>query len=128
MIGLPVKAMDGQAEQYGKKVSDLQKDVRIGGGRISGTLNKVESFDGFGTEEAKKPHHYLALDFGALDADRITTRITTAGEGKEVDATTDKFCIYMVKDKDDQEIEVSAERGGRITARTYSLRDLVLAS
>ena len=117
--------MDGGTACYGKKASELQEDITVSSDAISGTLKKIDDYsEAFGDTE--KSGHFLALAFTADNEATVKTKII-GGEKGEVDATKDKYCVYRIKDKDTQKIQVTAEKGGQSTERTYSLTKLTLA-
>ena len=69
--------------------------------------------------------HYLALSFES-DADKIKTKVI-GGSGVDTDCTSDKFCVYRIKDTS-QKIEVKVIKGDETNTKVYTLNNLVLES
>ena len=72
MIGLTVEAEDGETVIFGHTVSDLQTDVAVADGAITGTLAYTK------TGQLKKdwgPGNFLALKFSDIDADATSVLV-----------------------------------------------------
>lgn len=124
MISLAVEAADGGAQYYGKKASELQENVTVSEDAISGTLKKVEDYaEAFPGAESG---HFLALTFTFDEGTTVKTKVI-GGKNTDVDATKDKYCVYRIENKDTQQIQVTATKGGQSVEKTYSLAQLVLS-
>lgn len=124
MISLAVNAADGGAQYYGKKVSELQENVNVSEDAISGELKSVEDYSEAFPEE--KSGHFLALTFTFDEGTTVKTKVI-GGKNTDVDATKDKYCVYLIQNKDTQKIQITATKGEQSVEKTYSLTGLVLA-
>lgn len=94
---------------------------------ITGKLLNVSGYTAFDTGHAENQSgHFLALDFTANMGATIKTKVI-GGSGNTTDLTSDKYCVYRITDNQGQQIEVVAEKDGKKTTKTYSLKGLTLA-
>lgn len=126
MTSLSVDAMNGEADCYGLKAKDLQENIRITDGVISGTLKYIEGFSGFSSKPAQQSGNYLALSFASENAEKIETKVNNGDSGSYTDLTNDKFCVYRIKNPITQSIEVRLTNDGDVSRKTYGLQGLVL--
>lgn len=121
-----ISATDGGATKYGLQVDALQENIQIAEDAITGKLKKVESYPQFGDKEASSPGHYLALDVEVPEGATVTTKIEGGTNPNYVDLTSDKFCVYRIKDKDSQKIKIKTQKGDEEVEKTYDLTGLEL--
>ena len=98
----------------------------IGANAITGTLKQVSGYEQFSNIEGEQSGHYLALSFSADEGAAIKTKLIGGKKG-EVDCTADKFCVYLISDKDTQSISVTVEKDQKTKEKKYSLKGLTLA-
>lgn len=120
-----ITATDSGATKYGLEVSNLQENIQITEDAITGKLKKLESYPQFGDEEASSPGHYLALDVEVPEGATVTTKIEGGTNPGYVDLTTDKFCVYRIKNTS-QKIKIKTQKGGEEVEKTYDLTGLEL--
>lgn len=120
-----ISATDGGTERYGLQVDALQENIQITEDAITGKLKKVESYPQFGDEEASSPGHYLALDVEVPDGAKVTTKIEGGTNPDYVDLTSDKFCVYRIKNTS-QKIKIKTQKGDEEVEKTYGLTGLEL--
>ena len=127
MIGLSVKAGDGESNYFGVPAKDLQSGVVISGLKVSGTLHKQEKFEAFNpSDPSEQTGYYLVLKLDGDPDATIKTQMTGgSSKGKEV-TVDDGFCIYLIKEPSEQKIVVKIENGEDSVERTYDLSGLVL--
>lgn len=107
MIGLTVEAEDGETVIFGHTVSDLQTDVAVADGAITGTLAYTK------TGQLKKdwgPGNFLALKFSDIDADATSVLVglePSEGSGLvELINDPDKNGVFKITNKDTQKLVV----------------------
>lgn len=122
-----VSATDGGTTRYGKQASELQEGIQVTGTSIKGKLKLVSEYAGFGGTEATQPDHYLALDFTIPEGSNVSTIVEGGDNKKYVDLTSDKYCVYRIKDQNTQKIKVKTVKGGKEVEQTYDLTGLTLA-
>lgn len=111
----------------GKVVSDLQSDVTISNGVISGTLKYVTGYTGFSGNVEEQSGNYLALHFDTnIDVDSITVELLNGTVGHPVTLDSDGLIVLRIADKDTQSVRVVATKGADIAVETYSLSGLTL--
>ena len=98
----------------GKVLADLQTDVEIDGGDITGTLHYLSDYTG-------QSGNYICLHF----ASSVPATITAAYNDKTVTLTDDGILIVRVADKDNP-LTVTATYNGQTVAHTYDLTGLTL--
>ena len=121
-----VSVTSSGTQRYGLQVDTLQEGIRVTENAITGNLKLVDSYPQFGDEEASNPGHYLALDVTVPEGSTVTTKIDGGTKPDYVDLTSDKFCVYRIKDKDTQKIKIKTRKGEEEVEKTYSLTGLVL--
>ena len=111
--------------KYGVDLSTLVSGLTITGTDIKGTLNY---YDGSNWElgtwsEEQKAGNFLPL---SLSSDGTITVQVIGGDNGPTQVT-DGFCIFRIKDKNTQSIQVKASGGGgKENTKTYSLTGLTL--
>lgn len=117
-----------KGDLYGKTVSDLQSDIVVSDGAITGTLNYVTGYEGFnGLEVEEQSGNYLALDFTAVPwPDSLTVELVGGKKGPVALSELDDFCVFRITNKDTQTIQVVAKSGDETSTTNYSLSGLTL--
>lgn len=125
MISATVEAGDSGTEYLNKPASELQENIRIINTNISGTLHKVDDFVDFNPDEpSEQSGHYLVLKMAPLEEATIKTKII-GGTKPEV-TVDDGFCVYRIKDKNSQKIQISTTKGESTATIVYDLSRLIL--
>lgn len=112
-----------------KTPADMQSDIEVADGKITGTLNFIEgglspsgplSGDGW----------FLALKFSDLDERATSVKVglqPSAGTGLvEIIDDPDKSGVFKISSNEQKFLVVSSNEDGQKTKDVYSLADLVL--
>lgn len=91
------------ADLFGKSVSDLQTNVAINAGKLTGSLKYLASYDGGGFDTSKG-HHFIALHAEATGADSITAVVVPTQGGGAVTLDSDGIAVLQLKDDKSQTI------------------------
>lgn len=125
LTGLTITPDDSEAERYGKTVSDLQSDVAIADGAITGTLAYVTGYTGFSGDASLQEGNYLSLKLADDDATAIEISI---GERGPVDVKEDGFIVIRLTAEDLSEDLVIADKNGvDVSTTTLDISGLTLA-
>lgn len=111
-LALTISAYTGNDDLFGKKASDLQNDVAIADGVVSGELYYVEGYD-------PKLHHFLVLKAVASDENAKITAQIIGGESGPIELDADGICVFKIKNKTTQSLKYVVEASG--IKRTYTL-------
>lgn len=125
MTSLFVEAIDEETDLYGKHASDLQEDIEIIDGSITGTLKHVSEYVSFSEIPDEQSGNYLALKAEAPEGATITTQVV-GGDHDPVDMTEDGWCVYRIKNENSQKIKFTVRNGNKSKDYTYSLEGLTL--
>lgn len=88
---------DGETERYGMAVSDLQSDIAIADGAITGTLKYVTDYTGFSGDPNLQSGNYLSLKIADEDAQSIEVSI---GDRGPVEVKEDGFIVIRLTSED----------------------------
>ena len=127
MTGVDVTAETSTQEVLGKLVSDVQSDVSIASGVISGTLKYVTDYTQFSGEPELQQGNFLILKFNADDWSAYTSvkvGLVPSAIGMdlvEIKDDPDKNGVYRVTDAATQKFKVVATDGDNTTTQIYSL-------
>lgn len=110
----------------GKAVADLQSDVAVGDGIITGSLKNVTGYTGFSSVASEQKGHYLALKIDATVADAKTTVELIGGTKGAVELDADRNIVLLVRNKNTQIVRVITTAGGVSIVKMYSLSGLTL--
>lgn len=125
---MSVTASDS-ADLLGKAASDLQQDIVIGSGKITGKLKYVTGYTGFSGDPAEQSGNYLALLCESDEADAITVELVGGNVGHPVTLDSDGLIVIRITDKSSQSIRIVASKdGSKIAERTYALDGLTVAT
>ena len=73
--------IDVATNLLGKVVTDLQEDVAIADGAITGTLHYLDDYTGFSGDPAEQEGNYLVVVCEAQEGDTITAALTNGIHG-----------------------------------------------
>ena len=116
----------------GKKASDLQTNVAVNGGKITGELKYIE-----GGLASSGPlagsGHFLALKWSNLDSDTTSLKVglvpsVSGMELQECFADNDRNGVFKITDKDNQVFEIVQSDGTHKNVQFFDLSGLTLES
>lgn len=122
MSGLTVDANISNSEDlFGLTVDDLQENVVIGNGTITGTLHYIDDYStAFSGEEASG--NYIAIHAEVPDVEGVTITVTVTNPSV---LDSDGICVCRIRDKSTQTIKVVASKEGyESVTKTYTLSGL----
>ena len=118
--------IDNETSLLGKYVTDLQEDVEIAGGVITGTLHYVTEYTGFSGDPAEQEGNYLAVVCEASEGDTITAELI-GGQHGPVTLDPDGILIARITDPAAQKLRFTATGvDGTTETKEYSLSGLTL--
>lgn len=118
--------IDNETSLLGKYVTDLQEDVEIAGGVITGTLHYVTEYTGFSGDPAEQEGNYLAVACEASEGDTITAELI-GGQHGPVTLDPDGILIARITDPATQKLRFTATGvDGTTETKEYSLSGLTL--
>lgn len=128
MTDVTVEAEDGDVELFGTLVSDMQSDVEVAGGKITGILNFIAG----GIAESGPlagDGNFLALKFSDIDENATSVKVgldPSAGTGLvEIIDDPDKNGVFKVS-SNEQKFKVVTTDGTKTTTQVFDLSDLLL--
>lgn len=117
---------DSSVDLFGKNCEDLQEDIAVANGAITGTLKYVTGYTGFSGKAKEQKGNFIALKVTNSSADEIYAGITPSQSGKElVKLDPDGMIVIQVNDHEAQEIRVEVVKDGVHDGFDLSLVDLV---
>ena len=120
--------IDAAENLFGKVVSDLQNNVAISDGEITGTLNHVEGYTGFSGDAELQNGNFLALHFTAAEGATIGVEVIGgASEGNPVTLDPDGIIVLRIASTT-QKVKATATLEGVTESKTYNLTNLTLAN
>lgn len=111
----------------GKDASDLQENIAIADGAITGTLKYVTGYTGFSGDSEQQSGNFIALKFEAVAGSTITVELINGTVGHPVTLDADGMIVIRVSDTSTQSIEIVATSGNISETQTLTITDLVLA-
>ena len=124
-LDVVVSAVEGSVDLLGKTASELQEDVAIANGAITGTLKYVTGYTGFSGDVSEQSGNYLAIKCEAI-ADSITVELVGGTLGHPVTLDSDGMIVLRITNTETQSITVVATKGNVSETHTFSIADLVL--
>ena len=109
----------------GKDASDLQSDLYIGNGGITGTLNYIADYSSAGYTGDEKSGHFIALKCEATAGATITAEVIGGVHG-QVTLDSDGLLVARIANNM-QSIQIIATKSGESVVQNYSLTGLNLA-
>lgn len=124
--GVVVAGAPANTDFWGTKASEIQSDVAVANGAITGTLTKITSgalVEGWGEG------YFLALKFTKANAKltSIKAGLNPSVSSGLVELDEDMLGVFKITDKDDQRFETLATDGELEFASFYDLSGLTLS-
>lgn len=124
--GVVVAGAPANTDFWGTKASEIQSDVAVANGAITGTLTKITSgalVEGWGEG------YFLALKFTKASAKltSIKAGMNPSVSSGLVELDDDMLGVFKITDKDDQRFETLATDGELEFASFYDLSGLTLS-
>lgn len=117
---------DSSVDLFGKNCTDLQEDIAVANGAITGTLKYVTGYTGFSGKAKEQKGNFIAIKVTNSSADEIYAGIAPSVSGKElVKLNDDGITVIQVNDHENQEIRVEVVKNGVHDGFDLSLVDLV---
>ena len=117
---------DSSVDLFGKNCEDLQEDIAVANGAITGTLKYVTGYTGFSGKAKEQKGNFIAIKVTNSSADEIYAGIAPSVSGKElVKLDPDGIIVIQVNDHENQEIRVEVVKDGVHDGFDLSLVDLV---
>lgn len=117
---------DSSVDLFGKNCEDLQEDIAVANGAITGTLKYVTGYTGFSGKAKEQKGNFIAIKVTNSSADEIYAGIAPSVSGKElVKLEADGIIVIQVNDHENQEIRVEVVKNGVHDGFDLSLADLV---
>ena len=117
--------ISASTDLLGKSVTDLQADIEISDGAITGTLAYVDDYTGFSGDPAEQVGHYLALHHECEAADSVTVELSGSPRGP-VELDEDGISVMRITSTA-QKIKVTAKKEGYFDeVHEFSLTGLTL--
>lgn len=128
LIGLNTKTvgLSGDVDLLGKEADDLQEDVEIANGAITGTLKYVTGYTGFSGDVSEQSGNYLAIKVTAIEGATITVELKNGTLGHPVTLDEDGMIVIRIADKTTQSVEVVATKDSLSETQRFSLTGLTL--
>ena len=124
-LSVTVSAVADDVDVLGKDAGDLQEDVAIEDGAITGTLKYVTGYTGFSGNVAEQSGNYLAIKVEA-DADSITVELVNGTLGHPVTLDSDGMIVLRIANTSTQSITVVATKGNVSETHNLSISGLTL--
>ena len=104
---------DTAVDLFGKNCSDLQEDIAIANGSITGTLKYVTGYTGFSSKAKEQKGNFIALKVTNATADEIYVGLSPSASGKELNKLDeDGMIVLQVTNKDTQVVRVETVTDG----------------
>lgn len=124
MNSLTVKPESDETVVLGKKVNELQENIKFSEGKVTGTLKHITDYTGFSDQPEEQSGNYLAIKFETDPEDaKITVELTDSPKGPWV-MRSDNL-VARITNKDTQILKVTAEKDGYSIKKEYSLNELI---
>ena len=127
LTGADVEAVDDSASLFDVAVSDMQSDVTVADGKITGTLKYLPA--GNAISDVWGAGNFLCLAFDNWDdnAEQVLVGLEPSVSSGLVDVLPDpdKNGVFKVTDKNAQKFVVCVKAGMKATWQTYDLSELV---
>lgn len=125
-LEIVVTAVTGDVDLLGLTPDDLQDDVEISDGAISGTLKYVSDYTGFSSDVSEQNGNYLAIKVTAVEDATITVELINGTLGHPVTLDSDGMIVLKIADADTQSIEVIATKGNISEKQSFTISGLTL--
>lgn len=125
MTGISVEAEDADTEVFGTAVEDIQEDVVVENGRITGTLKYLDSGD---IVDTWGEGNFLVLKFDDIDENATSVKVgmePSQGSGLvEIIDDPDKNGVFKVTDKNSQKFKYVVTSATDVITQTFDLSGL----
>lgn len=125
-VELKVNPVAADVDLLGKLAGELQDNVVVNDGAISGTLKYVTEYTGFSGDESMQSGNYLAIKAEAFGGATITVELINGTVGHPVTLDADGMIVLRIADIATQSVEVIATKGNVSEKATYTLTGLTL--
>lgn len=125
-LEIVVTAVTGDVDLLGLTPDDLQENIEISDGAISGTLKYVTDYTGFSGDVAEQSGNYLAIKVTAVEDATITVELINGTVGHPVTLDSDGMIVLKIADVDTQSIEVIATKGNISEKQSFTISGLTL--
>lgn len=109
----------------GKDASDLQSNIVISDGMISGTLNYIADYSSAGYTGDEQDGHFIALKCTSVSGATITVEVLGGVHGAST-LDADGLIICRIANTN-QQIKVVTTKNGQSNTQIYALNGLTLA-
>lgn len=125
-LEIVVTAVTGDVDLLGLTPDDLQENIEISDGAISGTLKYVTDYTGFSGDVSEQSGNYLAIKVTAVEDATITVELINGTVGHPVTLDSDGMIVLKIADVDTQSIEVIATKGNISEKQSFTISGLTL--
>ena len=105
-------------DYFGVHVSDVQENVSISNGAITGTSKYISSIQHFGLELG---HHFIVLHITAPGATTIQASMNPTQQSGLVTLDETGVVIFQMKDDKSQTVKVVASRGNETITKEFTI-------
>ena len=114
------------SDLLGKAATDLQENIVIENGAITGTLKYVTGYTGFSGLESEQSGNYLVLHYSVPDVTGVTIAVQI-GSKAPVTLDPDGIHIILVKETGSKKIMVTATKDGHVpVVKTFDISGIEL--
>lgn len=106
--------------------ADLQEDIEVANGAITGTLKHVTDYTGFSSDTDEQSGNFLALKLEAFSGATIQVELVNGTVGKPVTLDSDGMIVLRITDISTQSIKVIATIDSVSETISYSISGLTL--
>lgn len=125
-LSVNTNGLTGAGALLGKSVTDLQSDIAIGKGAITGTLKYVTGYTGFSGDTKEQSGHYLATHCTVAEGTTVTAELVGGAIGHAVTLDADGILISRLDDSDMVLVFKSYVDGVLQNTQTFDLSGLAL--
>lgn len=125
-LDIAVSAVDEGIDLLGKDASDLQEDISIDNGAVTGTLKYVTDYTGFSSKVEEQSGNYLAIKVEAVAGAVITVELINGTVGHPVALDEDGMIVLRIADVSTQSISIVATKDNVSEIQSLAISDLVL--
>ena len=125
-LHVAVVPVTDDTDLLGKTADDLQDNIEVGDGAISGELLYVTGYTGFSGDPAEQSGNYIAIKCTADAGSTITVELVNGTLGHPVTLDSDGIIVIRISNKATQTIEVIATKDEMSQKQTFTLTGLTL--
>lgn len=127
-LGFILDGEDPSETILGKSVADLQTNVIVNDGFITGTLKYVSDYTGYSGDTEEQKGNFLALKLSDTTGATSTCELINGPLGRPITFDSDRQVVVRVTNKATQKIRITSTLNGETVSKTYSLSSLKLVS